>query len=277
MIIRRDFQQMTPEHWEAKKGIPSASNAGRIITSVGKRCVLPSGHTGQCVREVDTPCSRTVVYMIRKKTKEMTCILPRDHDGDCFGKLPASDARCAKTIPQLSEAADAYIAELIAETVTQLPNYFTTQGHPIRRPFSNEHTENGIDLEAEARAAFAMDSGEQVEQVGWCVDEQGRWGFSPDGLIVGKQAGLELKCPALHTQAQYLLAKTLPREYKPQVHFALAVSGYDFWWFYSYSPPLDPLMLKVYPDEYTEAMKSALEQFHGRYMEARAKLLGGAA
>lgn len=212
MIIRRDFQQMTPEHWEAKCGIPSASNFSRIITSKGK----------------------------------------------------------------LSAQADKYISELLAESVSQTPNYFTTQGHPIRRPFSNEHTENGMQLEHEARLAFEMDSGMKVEQVGWCLSDDGRFGFSPDGLIVGHPAGLELKCPALHTQFQYLMKGTLPTEYKAQVHGALAISGFERYYFYSYAVGAEPLLLIVEPDEYTAAMKAALEQFHGRYMEAKRKLLGAA-
>lgn len=276
MIIRRDFQQMSPEHWEAKRGIPSASQASRIITSVGKRCVLPVGHGGKCVNEVEHHCSRTVVYMVRKKAKEMTCILPVGHDCLCFGKMPSGDIRCPKMLPQLSEAADAYIAELIAEEVMQLPNYFTSQGHPIRRPFSNEFTENGMELEHEARLAFEMDSGMKTEQVGWCLADDGRFGFSPDALVIGHPCGVELKCPALHTQAGYLLKGTLPNEYKGQVHFCLAVSGFEYYWFYSYSPPLDPLLLKVYPDAYTEALKAALEQFWCRYQEAKKRLLGAA-
>lgn len=276
MIIRRDFQQGTPEWYEAKRGVPSASGFSRIITSVGKRCVLPRWHQGPCMEAIRVKCGGAVFEVVRGKTKEKVCALNNGHRDQCMSKLPAGDVRCPKTIPQLSEGASGYIAELIADTVSQNPTYFTGQGHPIRRPFSNEHTENGMQLEHESRLAFEMDSGLKTEQVGLCLSDDGRFAFSPDALILGHPAGLELKCPALHTQADYLLAGTLPSEYRQQVHGALAISGFTHYFFYSYSPPLDPLLIKVEPDEYTVALKAAMEQFWNRYMAAKTKLLGAA-
>lgn len=276
MIIRRDFQQGTPEWYEAKRGVPSASGFSRIITSVGKRCVLPQGHGSVCCTDVGVQCRLPITVLARKKMIEKPCVLPSGHASPCYAKMPTGSERCPHMIPQLSDGASGYIAELIADTVSQNPNYFTTQGHPIRRPFSNEHTENGMQLEHESRLAFEMDSGLKTEQVGLCLSDDGRFAFSPDALIIGHPAGLELKCPALHTQADYLMKGTLPSEYRQQVHGALAISGFTHYWFYSYSPPLDPLLLRIEPDEYTEALKAALEQFHGRYMEAKRKLLGAA-
>jgi hypothetical protein len=193
------------------------------------------------------------------------------------GKPSASNlSRVITSRGKLSAQADGYIAELIAEEVSHNPKYFTTQGHPIRRPFSNEHTENGQQLEHEARLAFEMDTGLKVEQVGLCLSDDERCCFSPDGLVIGRPEGLELKCPALHTQAQYLMKGTLPRVYVQQVHAALAISGYERWHWYAYSPPLDPLWIVVDPDEYTAKLKAALLEFLEKLAAAKVKLLGAA-
>ncbi len=195
-------QQGSDEWWEAKCGVPSASNFDRIIT-------------------------------------------------------------CVKGEP--STQAKAYIAELVAERVSQNPNYFSSRG--VSRPM-----QNGVDTEPEARQAYAFLREEDVVQVGFCMTDDGRFGCSPDGLV-GEDGALELKCPQLNTQVGYLIDATMPSEYKPQVHGQLIVTGRKWVDFFSYAPGLEPLLIRVTPDDYTEKLRKALDKFWIDYQKAVEKLL----
>lgn len=202
-MIEINCIQGTPEWWEAKRGIPSASNFSRIFTQ--------------------------------------------------------------KTMKVSAQAED-YAAELIADCASLAPPYFTTQGRPV-----NAAMQNGQEVEPEARRFYEMERGVDVRQVGFCVTDDGSIGCSPDGLI-DPDGGLELKCPLLKTQAGYLLRGELPSEYRAQVHGSLIVTGRKWWDFLCYAPGLDPLLLRVVPDEYTEALRKALADFLVMYAEARRKI-----
>lgn len=193
--------QGSDQWWEAKRGIPSASNFDRIITAV----------TGK----------------------------------------PSAGMK-------------GYIAELIADTASMTPSYFTNRG--VSRPMQNGH-----DMEPEARRYYALERNVDVQQVGFCISDCGRFGCSPDGLV-GEDGGLELKCPSLHIHAGYLIDGTLPNEYKAQVHGALVVTGRAWWDFLSYGPGLDPLLIRVKPNEFTDKLRAALEVFWVQYRAAVLKV-----
>ena len=161
-----------------------------------------------------------------------------------------------------SAQADDYIAELIAETMqSDLP------GPQALEKYASPAMQYGTDTEPEARRYFEMVTNLDVTEVGFCISDCGRFGGSPDGLI-GEDSGLELKCPSGKTHVRYLLDGGLPDEYRPQVMGHLIVSGRPSWWFMSYCIGLPPLLVKVVPDEYTELLRTALEDFHGRYKTA---------
>lgn len=228
--------------WEQKCGVPSASNFARIITPIGKQCDLPTGHEGEC------------------RTGET--------------KKPKGAERCQVRLPQLSEAADGYIAELLAERICQLPKFFSGRGIP--KPILD-----GIDREPESRAWFALTHGVSVEQVGFILTDCGRFGCSPDGIMPGLKRGLELKNPTLATHLQWLMDRDddgvvrLPDEHKVQVHGGLCVTGYDAWHFVSYVPDdVEKIDLLIYPNEFTRALRKALDDFWPRYNAACLNILG---
>jgi hypothetical protein len=165
---------------------------------------------------------------------------------------------------QVSAQARNYICKLIADLAALYPpeNVESWTNHAMR---------HGIDCEPEARRWYEFDRGVQVAQVGFCITDDGRFGCSPDGLV-GEDGLLELKCPQLHTHADYLLDGGLPTEYKCQVHGQLVVTGRKWVDFLSYSPGLDPLLIRVEPDEFTAKLASALEVFWQQYQEALQKL-----
>lgn len=231
-----DCEQLSPEWWDARRGMPTASNFDRIITAVGKQCALRDGHTGG--------------HKVAEK-----------------GEKVKSEGRCEHMIPQYSAQAEGYIHELVADMIDQRPNYFTTRGKPV-----TEAMQHGVDTEPEARKWLKMRLGQDIPRVGFCVSDCGRWGCSPDGLI-GEDGGAEIKCVQLTTQIRYLLEGELPPEYAAQVHGSLIVTGRKYWKFLSYNPTLDSLgmIIHVEPNDFTDALRAALEVFDARYKEVLAR------
>ena len=107
-----------------------------------------------------------------------------------------------------SSSQDDYIAELIADRLCQNPNFFSGSGVQTRA------MDNGISTEPEARRWYEMAYECEVQQVGFCLTEDERWGCSPDGLMPALSRGLELKCPIGKTHMMYLMKpERLPVSY----------------------------------------------------------------
>ena len=177
----------------------------------------------------------------------------------------ASDIITAKT-GVMSISSFRYMNELIAEKYGL--------GDPPIEP--TEWMLRGTELEPEARRFFTFDTGMPVREVGFVTNDEGTAGCSPDGLIYDEDkpiAGLEIKCPKPSTHIGYLLNTfDLPDVYKQQVHFSLAVTGLDLWYWMSFHPELDPVLLEVRRNEYTAKVEKALHQFVINQCEAMQKL-----
>lgn len=178
------------------------------------------------------------------------------------GVLTAS--RVAKIITaktqKLSAQADGLIYELLGEL------YRTTPPSEVERTGQMNYAMRfGQDCEHEARRYYEMTRGVDVEQVGFCLSDDGRLGCSPDGLV-GDAGCLEIKAPQPATQIRYLLDDGLPDEYRPQVHTHLLVTERDWCDFLAYSGHgLPHLLVRVTPDDYTETLRAALDEFGDRY------------
>lgn len=160
---------------------------------------------------------------------------------------------------ELSKGADDYIAELIADRHIITPVNVES--------YTSRSMAAGIVVEPEARKWYELETGKDIKRVGVCITDDDRFCASPDGLI-GDDGCLELKCPDLKTQVKYLLEGGLPATYRPQVHGQLIVTGRAFVDFVSYAPGLPKVLVKVTADEYTDALRQALEIFYARYQEA---------
>ena len=163
-----------------------------------------------------------------------------------------------------------YIHELCSQTFANWapPVMTETPNNPALR--------HGTMCEPEARRFFEMETGWEVQEIGFVTSDDERFGCSPDGLLgVGgavSPSGLELKCPQPHTQVKYLLSGKLPREYKMQVHGSMAITGAGHWHFLSYAPCMDPLLLRVERSDLTDKLAKALERFWGEYTAALSAL-----
>lgn len=176
---------------------------------------------------------------------------------------------------RLSGGCEAYINQLVGEAMS------------LYQPEGAEHYTNrairwGQQTEAEARRWYQDQRNTDVRNGGFCLSDDGRFGCSPDGLV-NPDGGLELKCPLPATHVGYLRAGVCPAEYLPQVHGALIVTGRKWWDFMSYAPRiyiegqppvdgLEPLLVRVVPDEFTDQLRVCLELFWEKYQAVLLKI-----
>jgi hypothetical protein len=96
----------------------------------------------------------------------------------------------------------------------------------------------GREYEAEARFAYEMKTGEMVSTAGFILHPTFDFaGASPDGLI-GKDGGLEIKCPKTTTHIKWLLAGIAPVEHQDQCLWNMACAERSWWDFASHDPRL---------------------------------------
>jgi hypothetical protein len=195
-----DFPQYSPEWWKVRQGVPTSSNAHKII-------------------------------------------------------MPAKG--------ELSKQADDYACDLVAE------KYDAYYG--IQEDYVSAAMKNGSIMEPESRRFYEFERNCEVQQVGFCLTDDGRFGCSPDSLV-GDEGGLELKNPKTSTHIRYLADGKLPDCYRPQCHWCLIVTGRAWWDWLSYAPGLPHLMIRVTPDDFTEKLRIRMEQFWGMYQKLDAKI-----
>lgn len=184
-------EQYTPEWWDARRGLPTASCFSKIIT-------------------------------------------------------PARG--------EYSKQADDYACQLVSEL------YDPTYGQDDDG-FKTSAMKNGTILEPEARAFYQLHRNADVDEVGLCTTDDGRFGSSPDGLV-GDDGCVEIKSVIAKTQIAYIAKGVLPNEYKPQCHGHLFVTGRKWCDFFSYSPGLPPFLIRITPDGFTKKLEVALNHFH---------------
>jgi hypothetical protein len=119
--------------------------------------------------------------------------------------------------------------------------------------YVSQAMEDGIEMEPEARAVYVALTGIELTTPGFVIpDEEHKYhewvGCSPDGLALGLEKGLEIKCPTMKTHYEYIIGNRLPPEYKNQVQGSLFVTGLKSWDFMSYVPGMKPFIITVEPD-----------------------------
>lgn len=151
-----------------------------------------------------------------------------------------------------SKQAEKYIYELAGERITGVRE----------EGYLNANMQRGMELEAKAREVYELITDLDVSQVGLCYpNEDKKYSCSPDGLV-GDDGLIEIKCPIITTQVDYLLSKKFPSTYFQQVQGQLLVTGRKWCDFVSYYPGLKPLITRVERDEkFIEALASELEVF----------------
>ena len=129
-----------------------------------------------------------------------------------------------------------YEARLVAERLS---------GHPTET-FQSAAMLHGTETEGQARACYALETGNAVAEVGF-VDHPtiAFAGASPDGLV-GDDGLVEIKCPNTATHIATLLGGSIPDAYMKQMQFQMACTGRKWCDFVSFDPRMpDELQLRV--------------------------------
>lgn len=178
-----------------------------------------------------------------------------------------------KFLPRTGETPRTYLCKKLAESYA---------GKPLISLGSNGATgsfsvEQGMILEEEALPFFEFQTGAVVKRYGFVTTDDGKFGCSPDGIILGDKlqpvAGLEVKCPAAETHVKYLINGVVPKEYAAQVHGGMFATGLEHWVFMSYRRRFPALIISVDRDEaIITKIATALSKFDADFAVASAKL-----
>ena len=140
-------------------------------------------------------------------------------------------------------------------------------GKPASNVVMNKAMHDGVEREPDARTLFEAVTGKEVALCG-SFDHPTvvNTAASPDGLLRGENAILEIKCPTHVTHAKNLMAETMPNNYVYQVQWQIACTESTYGYFASYHPDFPPeLRLKWVKverdDEVISKITTAVKQF----------------
>lgn len=122
---------------------------------------------------------------------------------------------------------------------------------------------HGHDWEPKARAAYEMQYGVDAEEIGFCTNDEGTTGASPDSFI-GSDGSLEIKCPLYpHNHLGYVMSpQTLEDEYWVQVQGQLYITGRKWTDLFSYFQGMPNVVRRITPHhEFQTKLDAALKLF----------------
>lgn len=153
---------------------------------------------------------------------------------------------------KLSTQARSYMFSLIAEQLL---------GYPMDNLDNIAWIARGKQLEPQAVEMYEFDRDVETDPVGFITTDDGRIGCTPDRLIRGHKAALELKCPAPNTHICYMV-DGFGTDYIPQAQGQMYVGGFDWVDRYSYHPELPPVLHRTCRDDaFIEKLDRALTHF----------------
>lgn len=204
-MIAIDCEQGSPEWFEARLGVPTASQFGRILTA---------------------------------KTRK------------------------------LGAGAETYMNELLAEWLV---------GEPIGGDLAQQsgHVERGSIAEDSAVLYYQMQRDVETQRVGFALDDERRYGASPDRLV-NDDGGLEIKVPSAKVQIATWRGDT-------SAHFAqaqggLLVTGREWWDVLSFHELIPATLVRYERDEsYLRTLEDALGAFSARLEREKQRLLDAGA
>ena len=135
-------------------------------------------------------------------------------------------------------------------------------GKSVSSVVMNQAMRDGVDREPDARTLFEAVTGKEVALCG-SFDHPTivNTSASPDGLLRGENAVLEIKCPTHATHAKNLMSETMPKNYIYQVMWQIACTESDYAYFASYHPDYPPeLRLKWVKVEKDDSVIKSLEE-----------------
>lgn len=153
---------------------------------------------------------------------------------------------------KLLDGAETYLHELLAERMLHEPQ---TKAVTMWMQRGSEH-------EAEAVSYYEMARGVDTEVVGFCTNDEGTIGASPDRLV-GEGGLLEIKVPSPAIHVGYLLnADGAGDDYRVQAMGQLWITGRQFVDIMSYNPGMPEALVRFERDEvFIGMLASAVTEF----------------
>jgi hypothetical protein len=201
-------EQGSPEWHRSRAGVVSASKA-YILLMKGAVAPFPD--------DVE-------IKTIKRGTNEVEFM------GSCFLGTRADCIKFVREslpiIPSLTR--QTYMNELIASVATGL----------LPEEIKAKPLAWGKENEKDAQEAYSAATFESVQEVAFIYqDENMRAGCSPDGLIVGEEKGLELKCPwSSSVWIDFAKDGHIKPEEIVQCQFSMMITGYKSWGFAKFDP-----------------------------------------
>lgn len=180
------------------------------------------------------------------------------------GKITASQVGMfvveAKT-QKAKDARQALIDKLLGEVA---------DGDDTEPTYENYWMKRGTELEPVSVEAYEIMTGDLVYHVGFIQHDTLPIGCSPDGMIVGKDRGIEGKAVKGSTQIRRLRENVTPAEYLCQIHHSMIVTGFPEWDFWSFHPGLPRLLKTVKRDGFTDDLEGGLREICAEYAKQKA-------
>lgn len=168
---------------------------------------------------------------------------------------------------KVSTSARSYAHYLVAEALL---------GRSLETESALEWIARGREMEPEAVRMYELHKDADCAPGGFVTTDDGRIGASPDRLLAGGRAGLEVKCPSPQVHIGYLLGE-LDERYKVQRQGQLWVGEFEYVDFWSYHPEMPPALVRTYRDEaFIGKLAEALPEFcdHLDALRERSRTLG---
>ena len=163
-----------------------------------------------------------------------------------------------------SASREKYMKELICENLTgRATDRYVTQA-----------MEHGIEFEPQAIAAYEVAVDVIADDGGFALHPKiGKFGASIDRLV-GKDGGVNAKCPTSTTHLDWLMAGVIPEEYEPQMLAEIACYELEWCDFISFDPRMPgKLQLFVRRLHRDEKKIKAMEDEVCRFLEELAENL----
>jgi hypothetical protein len=164
-----------------------------------------------------------IIHTMPQRSEEWFAVKCGKFTGTDFGKLMPT---AKQGLNDFNSTQNAIIYRVAAERLTGLKK---------GQDWGSAPKDFGVDTEDEARVSFILETGLDVQEVGF-VELDEYTGCSPDGLICDGE-GLEIKCPNSDTHLRYLKSpQDLIDDYQYQCVGGLLCTGRRLWHLYSYDP-----------------------------------------
>lgn len=154
-------------------------------------------------------------------------------------KFTASNA---STIMANGKGLETLVKEMIADF------YSSQQYDEYSNKYKNEAMQRGNDFESMARTFYTLETGNDVEQVGF-VECDEYIGCSPDGLI-GDDGLIEIKNHSDKVFVELMTTRKIDPKYRAQMQMQMWVTGRKYCDYFGFNPNYQPsfYMERVYPD-----------------------------